>query len=248
MNDFKSRQFSSVAPEAYMIRSSFKTNDDVAISYSYGQQLKVHSTTCLVLIHGFSGSSLYFDRNVPELRKEHTVIVYDLRGHGEPDRPTYGYHVSRLAADLHQLLAEFKHKFPQIRDFVGIGCSIGAAVLWSYVELFGEDPFSKMVFVDQAPLQNYAPGWGPDLGNYGCHDVPSLASLQSQWYNNRTEAAKDLVRSCLGYRFKPEQAIAIQVPLTTLESDEVFFTEVSSKCDVTFLSKLSTCSSCRSNP
>ena len=34
-----------------------------------------------------------------------------------------------------------------------MGTSMGAAVIWSYLELFGDARIAKAVFVDQAPLQ-----------------------------------------------------------------------------------------------
>lgn len=39
------------------------------------------------------------------------------------------------------------------QDVTVVGASMGAAVIWSYVELFGGDRLGKAVFVDQAPLQ-----------------------------------------------------------------------------------------------
>ena len=34
-----------------------------------------------------------------------------------------------------------------------VGCSMGASVIWSHLELFGDARISKAVFVDQVPLQ-----------------------------------------------------------------------------------------------
>lgn len=34
-----------------------------------------------------------------------------------------------------------------------VGCSMGAAVIWAHLELFGDARIAKCVFVDQAPLQ-----------------------------------------------------------------------------------------------
>lgn len=34
-----------------------------------------------------------------------------------------------------------------------VGCSMGAAVIWAHLELFGDARIGKCVFVDQAPLQ-----------------------------------------------------------------------------------------------
>jgi len=55
---------------------------------------------------------------------------------------------------------------------------MGAAVLWAWLDLYGNAQHShRFVFVDQAPLQNRAPGWS--LGSKGCNDAASLAKLQA---------------------------------------------------------------------
>ena len=46
---------------------------------------------------------------------------------------------------------------------------MGAAILWSYIELFGKHRVSKLVCVDQAPLQYTGPDWV--WGQNGCYDV-----------------------------------------------------------------------------
>lgn len=62
--------------------------------------------------------------------------------------PVQGHHVARLAADLRDLLCAL-----ELEDVTLVGASMGAAVIWSYFELFGSARVSKAVFVDQAPLQ-----------------------------------------------------------------------------------------------
>ena len=58
-----------------------------------------------------------------------------------------GFHVARLAADLHSLIAGtwLADAKPAL-----LGTSLGCAVIWSYVELFGQNAVSKFIFVDQA--------------------------------------------------------------------------------------------------
>lgn len=216
-------------------RSSCLSSDGVKISYQIHPNRK-YSRTCIILIHGFSGSSEYFRKNSSVLAEKYTVIAYDLRGHGESGRPAHGYHVSRLAADLHDLIKHIKEQYTLIEKFAGVGCSIGAAVLWSYVEHYGEAPFFTMVFVDQAPLQNYAPDWGPEYGNYGCHDAASLAWAQAQLTMNFEEANRALVRNCLGYRYEPREYDQVSEEESKLDED--FFTRISAQCDPHWLAKL----------
>lgn len=217
---------------------SCHTDDGVEIYYQFLQSPpQAKSDICIVLIHGFSGSSQYFVKNISDLAKEHSVVAYDLRGHGKSGNPNHGFHVARLAADLRVLVAHLQKAHPEINRFVGVGCSIGAAVLWSFVELFGDQTFMKMIFVDQAPLQNYTMDWGPDQGNYGCHDASSVAWNQANLIMDFENANKALVKACLGYRYEPRKADTISAQ--EAEHDEKFFTQISSQCTPTKLAKLS---------
>jgi pimeloyl-ACP methyl ester carboxylesterase len=82
-------------------------------------------------IHGWTGSSAVWQRNIPALSEKYRVITPDLRGHGASGKPEYGYHVSRLAMDLRALLLHLTEeggiKWPRFR---AIGGSLGCAILW----------------------------------------------------------------------------------------------------------------------
>jgi 3-oxoadipate enol-lactonase len=56
----------------------------------------------LVLVHGFGGAKEDFADHVPALARDHTVVIFDHRGHGESDKPTdrNAYSVDRLATDI----------------------------------------------------------------------------------------------------------------------------------------------------
>jgi 3-oxoadipate enol-lactonase len=56
----------------------------------------------LILVHGFGGAKEDFADHVPALAREHTVVIFDHRGHGESDKPTDrdAYSVDRLASDI----------------------------------------------------------------------------------------------------------------------------------------------------
>ncbi|CCG82994.1 Putative uncharacterized protein [Taphrina deformans PYCC 5710] len=218
------------------LEATCESNDGVKIHYKYSPNLTADA--CLVLIHGFSGSSDCFKKNIPTLAQRYSVIAYDLRGHGKSGKSVHGAHVNRLAADLRDLVSHLKSFLPHSQKLIGIGCSIGAAVLWSYTELFTCADFDRFVFVDQAPLQNYAAdgSWGPDKGNYGCHDAASAAYNQAALTMNFDEANKGLVASCLGYRFSPLEED--QVSASEAEEDEKFFIAIAEQCDPQWLSKL----------
>ncbi|KAK8084325.1 hypothetical protein PG997_005596 [Apiospora hydei] len=173
----------------------------------------------LLLLHGFSGSSAYFSRNFEALSRDFWVVAPDLRGHGASGKTPGGYHVARLAADVRDLVTHLHRAIsattnPSERGveplIVPVGCSIGAAVLWTYVELFGQHGFGGFVFVDQAPLQDRVPGfvgaaseWGPDRAHLGCYDEASMLAAQRAWIETPDAAHRGLVEGCLGYRVQP---------------------------------------------
>src|SRR4051794_40780606 len=59
----------------------------------------------LLLVHGFGGAKEDFADHVPTLARDHTVVVFDHRGHGASDKPDDPamYSLERLAADTLQL-------------------------------------------------------------------------------------------------------------------------------------------------
>jgi pimeloyl-ACP methyl ester carboxylesterase len=85
-----------------------------------------------------------------------------------------------------------------------IGTSLGAAILWSYSELFTTHAFSHMIFVDQAPLQNYLSDWGSEFGNRGCNSVEALLGMQHTLTQDPKTAHLGTIAACLGYRSHPQ--------------------------------------------
>ena len=55
----------------------------------------------LLLVHGLGGAKEDFADHVPTLARDHTVVIFDHRGHGESDNPTdpAAYSLDRLRAD-----------------------------------------------------------------------------------------------------------------------------------------------------
>jgi 3-oxoadipate enol-lactonase len=56
----------------------------------------------LVLVHGFGGAKEDFTDHITALARDHTVVTFDHRGHGESDKPgdTAAYDFARLRADI----------------------------------------------------------------------------------------------------------------------------------------------------
>jgi 3-oxoadipate enol-lactonase len=60
--------------------------------------------TAIVLLHGFCGSSAYWDELLPLLPDTYRWILPDLRGHGESGAPAGDYSMEAFAGDIVQLL------------------------------------------------------------------------------------------------------------------------------------------------
>lgn len=247
----------TLQPEAGMQYAYCDTNDGVSLAMQTSLPLKdmpatgpgslsdPRRQTCILLLHGFSGSSAYFTRNYAGLVQNHWVVAPDLRGHGASGRCAGGYHVARLAVDLRTILTHLRQTAAPPSSssatalrFVPVGCSIGAAVLWTYVELFGDADFAGLVFADQAPLQDRSlfGAWDETRCHRGCYDEASMLAAQQAWMKTPQDAFQGLVRECLGYRNMPEDGDEISG--AQAEKDELFFTGISRLCDTTWLARL----------
>ena len=68
--------------------------------------LDAGSGSPVVLLHGFPETCYAWRRQVPALARRHRVIVPDLRGYGDTDKPPSGYDKRTMACDLRALLDE----------------------------------------------------------------------------------------------------------------------------------------------
>lgn len=165
--------------------NSFTTKDNVKINYLVKGQGKP-----ILFIPGWGCSIGFFGKNIDVLAEDFKVIAMDLRGHGDSDKPDHGYRIARFAKDINELL-----QYLEVEDVTAIGWSMGASILWSYLELFGNDRISKLVSVDQSPAQYIGPDW--KWGQTGCYDVESFIRLTCDLKYAERESAEGTVKGCL---------------------------------------------------
>ncbi|MCK9905460.1 alpha/beta hydrolase, partial [Frankia sp. Cpl3] len=95
--------------------------------------LEQGSGEAVVLLHGFCGSSAYWQDVIPLLAETHRVIAPDLRGHGDSDAPQGTYSMEKIAEEIAGLL-----------DNLGIGKaalfghSLGGYVTLAFAERYAE--------------------------------------------------------------------------------------------------------------
>jgi non-heme chloroperoxidase len=131
------------------IQTTFKTSDGVKLSY-----LRAGNGLPVILLHGFLESGVCFKSQAEILAKQYEVIVLDQRSHGESEKVPFGMKVARLSKDLFELITALN-----LRRVSLLGHSMGAAVIWSYIGLFGDRDLSKLILIDQSPVLTSNPNW-----------------------------------------------------------------------------------------
>lgn len=116
----------------------FETKDHVKLRYLHkGEGMP------LILLHGYSDDADAWLMNAPAFAEYFSVYCLDQRGHSF-SRADHGARISRLAADVHEFI-----------EFLGapkvnlLGHSMGCSVIWSYIDLFGQDKLNKVIFDDE---------------------------------------------------------------------------------------------------
>ena len=126
----------------------------------------------LIIIPSWSLTGAAYRHQLQALSRTRRVMAFDMRGHGDSTTPAGGYRVSRLAADLRAVIERL-----ELDQVDLMGHSIGSSIIWSYIDLFGEDRLGRLVFVDQAPSVTAKPDWSAaDRVTYGCL-LPDLDAL-----------------------------------------------------------------------
>ncbi len=171
----------------------FKTNDGVEIHYVVEGEGKP-----FLMLPGWTCSTRFFDQNAEYLKRHFQVIRMDFRGHGESEKVEFSHRISRYAMDVKNLLDHL-----DVNDVCAVGWSMGASVLWSYLELFGKDRISKLVCVDQAPLQYTGPDW--KWGQNGCYDVEMFIRLQKDLEYNHKGCSYGMVHGCMHKTPTPQE-------------------------------------------
>ena len=109
----------------------------VRINYKIGGQ-----GPAVVLLHGYAETSHMWLPLMPQLAANHTVIVPDLRGAGNSERPQGGYDKKTMAKDIHELVQQLGFKQVSI-----VGHDIGLMVAYAYAAQY-PDEVNKVVLMD----------------------------------------------------------------------------------------------------
>ena len=99
----------------------------------------------LLFIHGLGSSARNWEFQVDEFSKLYKVITFDLRGHGQSDKPAGPYSMSMFAADVTGLLRGLGIDSPHV-----VGLSLGGGVAFQ-LAVDASLPIKSLTIVNSTP-------------------------------------------------------------------------------------------------
>ena len=109
----------------------------------------------VVMIHGWASSHEIYARPAELMKSDVRCIVYDICGHGESrDSDREEVTIEDLALDLGELITTLDCK-----DINLFGWSMGGAVVFKYIDIFGCDNIRQAIICDMSPKQLNDSDW-----------------------------------------------------------------------------------------
>jgi haloacetate dehalogenase len=152
-------------------------------SFIRANGVRIHTWTggagpAVVLLHGYPQSGIMWRKVVHELARTRTVVVPDLRGYGDSDKPRDGYDKRTMAADIHAVITSLGHE-----RYAVVGHDRGARVAHR-LALDHEQAVERLCVLDIVPTHTVFRDAGKDLAAAYWHwfyfQVPDLPEVMIQ--------------------------------------------------------------------
>ena len=101
----------------------------------------------VILLHGFPETGYAWRFQIPVLAERYRVIVPDLRGYGETEKPSTGYDKCNMALDIRELMREL-----DVPKIALVGHDRGARVATRFAKDF-PDLLDRLVVMDNVPTR-----------------------------------------------------------------------------------------------
>lgn len=150
----------------------FTTSDGVRLHY----MVKGSGGRPVVILPGMGMPAESFDALTDRLGEAYTFYALNYRCHGTSEDVAYGYHTERFAADAKEMLDD-----ANIDRFHLIAHSMGNAVAWAFMELYGQERIISYVLEEEAPCLLSDPCWSEEESSSyrGTMDWPSFMEMNS---------------------------------------------------------------------
>ncbi|WP_239033161.1 alpha/beta fold hydrolase [Leptothermofonsia sichuanensis] len=115
-------------------------------------QIRLHCVTqgegdLVILLHGFPEFWYSWRFQIPALARYFKVVVPDLRGYNDSDKPASGYNLDTLCADVQGLIDSFGYARAHI-----VGHDWGGAIAWHLAQTFPQS-LNRLAILNAAPAQ-----------------------------------------------------------------------------------------------
>jgi haloacetate dehalogenase len=149
----------------------------------------------VVLLHGYPQTGVMWRKVTPELMRHFSVVVPDLRGYGDSDKPRDGYDKRTMAADIAAIMDTLGHK-----QYLAVGHDRGARVAHR-LAIDHPKQVTKLAVLDIVPTHTVFRDTGKDLAAAYWHwfffQVPDLPEVM---ISNSAEPFLRHVLRALTYR------------------------------------------------
>jgi len=133
-------------------------------------KIRLHCVTqgegeLVILLHGFPEFWYSWRFQIPALARHFKVVVPDLRGYNDSDKPANGYDLDTLSADIQGLIEGFGYTRAHI-----VGHDWGGAIAWNIAQKFPQY-LNRLAILNAAPAQRLLQEM-----------VSNLDQLRRSWY------------------------------------------------------------------
>lgn len=178
-----------------------QVNDDLMLNYELdGDPAR---QPVIVLTHGMGGSQASWDADVPELAERYAVLRWDVRGHGDSDKPDVPYDAAMHARDLAGLLTAL--------NISGVFCggnSMGGAITQRFMLDFPEMVRAGFLLCTSSQVgTKMADAWEQRATVAETEGMEAMMAAQASFGN-----ANSSVREVSGEAEETGRAITLKIP------------------------------------
>lgn len=123
--------------------------DNISLYYEdYGTSDQVP----LIFLHGVMASSQIWIPQVDHFKDKRRIVIFDLRGHGQSDKPHEKYSINQFSDDLYSFMNSLK-----IEKAIIAGYSMGGMTALRFI-LDHPEMVEKLILLDTTPKSSYSFG------------------------------------------------------------------------------------------
>ena len=148
----------------------FTTSDGIRLHYTL-----TGNGAPVLFLPGLAQDAASIQKNADAIGEKYAVYVLDYRNHGESENALRGNHIEQYAKDVKEMLED-----AEIRDFNLIAHSMGNAIAWCFMELYGTDRIQNYVLEEEAPILLSDSSWteAEQLTYRGLREWPSFIPVK----------------------------------------------------------------------